>query len=51
MFDASMFINHPRYLNGGHDLDLLIDEYLFKGASKVHLDAQNIMTGKYVNCF
>jgi hypothetical protein len=46
-----MFINYPRYLNDSHDMHLPMDEYLFKGASKVHLDAQNIMTGKYVNCF
>jgi hypothetical protein len=32
-------------------MDLPMDEYLFKGVSKVHLDAQNIMTGEYVNYF
>ncbi len=46
-----MFINYPRYLNDNHDIDPPMDEHLFDGASKVNLDAQNIMTGEYVNCF
>ena len=50
VFNASMFVNNLGYLSNSHDMDLPMDEYLFKGVSNVHLDAQNIIIAKYVNC-